>query len=112
MLSCREIIEKSDNPKSKLICVFGCGGDRDKSKRPKMGNIATTIADFTIVTDDNPDLKILKILLQIFFRNKGGTKSRTIKISNRANAINFAVKISQKDDLILIAGKGMKIIKL
>ncbi len=107
LLSCREIIEKSDNPKSKLICVFGCGGDRDKSKRPKMGNIATTIADFTIVTDDNPRFEDSEdIIADIFQGIKEEQKAGTIKISNRANAINFAVKISQKDDLILVAGKG------
>ena len=107
LLSCREIIEKSDNPKSKLICVFGCGGDRDKTKRPQMGNIAASIADFTIVTDDNPRCEDSEnIIADIFQGIKEKQKAKTIKISNRANAINFAVKLSQKDDLILVAGKG------
>ena len=92
--------------KNRLIVLFGCGGDRDKTKRPIMGNIAAHNADYVIVTSDNPrseePMSIINDILE-------GTKSAntTIKvIENRIEAIKFAVSIAQKDDIIVLAGKG------
>lgn len=86
----------------KLICVFGCGGDRDKGKRPIMGRISAARADVTIVTDDNPRTEkpaaIRKEILQ------GATGAR--EIGDRAEAIRAAVAMMGKGDVVLVAGKG------
>ncbi len=88
----------------KLYCVFGCGGNRDSSKRPIMGNIATKIADYVIVTSDNPRFEDPdEIIKQII----SGIKSDNfISISDRTSAIEYAIKTAQLGDIILIAGKG------
>lgn len=90
--------------KKKLICVFGCGGDRDKTKRPKMGRIATKICDFVIITSDNPRTENPKKIIKNIV--SGISKKNFEIIENRAKAIKKAIKISQKNDLVVIAGKG------
>ncbi len=91
---------------SKIIVVFGCGGDRDKSKRPQMGRIVCNNADFGIITSDNPRSEDpLKICKQI----EKGIKTRNYKvIVDRRKAIKEAVKMkkNKKDTAVLIAGKG------
>ncbi|NGX31654.1 MAG: UDP-N-acetylmuramoyl-L-alanyl-D-glutamate--2,6-diaminopimelate ligase [Chlamydiae bacterium] len=88
----------------KLICVFGCGGNRDRAKRPQMGHIATTLADHVIITSDNPrNEDPLAICQEIA---KGCSKNNFTIESNRKKAIQQALYSSQPDDLILIAGKG------
>jgi len=91
--------------KNKLICVFGCGGDRDKTKRPIMGKIATTIADFTIVTSDNPrSEEPAQIIADI---ESGIAQSADYEIHlNRSEAIGKAVQMAQPQDVVVIAGKG------
>ncbi len=95
----------ADKTKGKLIVVFGCGGDRDKSKRPKMAEAAEKYADRIIVTDDNPRTENReKIYADI---EKGLTKAGNyVVIGDRKEAIEEAVKISNSGDIILIAGKG------
>jgi UDP-N-acetylmuramoyl-L-alanyl-D-glutamate--2,6-diaminopimelate ligase len=95
----------SDKTKGKLIVVFGCGGNRDKSKRPKMAEAAEKYADRIIVTDDNPRTENReKIYADI---EKGLTKAGNyVVIGDRKEAIVEAVKISNSGDIILIAGKG------
>lgn len=88
----------------KLICVFGCGGDRDKGKRPIMGDISTKIADFTYITSDNPrtenpDEIINDIIVNIERINF------EVEI-DRGSAIKKAILNSKNNDIILIAGKG------
>ena len=92
--------------KNRLIVVFGCGGDRDKTKRPIMGSIAEHFADYVIVTSDNPRTEdpgeIIKDIL-------AGMKNSAVPvkvIENRTEAIKFAVSIAEKDDIIVLAGKG------
>ncbi len=86
----------------KLICVFGCGGDRDKGKRPIMGAIAARNADVVIVTDDNPRTEVPEtIRREILAAAPGATE-----IGDRAEAINTAVRMMQKGDVLLVAGKG------
>ena len=89
---------------SRLICVFGCGGDRDADKRPKMGRIATQLADFTIITSDNPrSERPLEIIAQI----RAGVVGDAFTIeADRRQAIRMALEMAQPDDLVLIAGKG------
>ena len=89
----------------RMICVFGCGGDRDRTKRPKMGKIAAELADIAVVTSDNPRTENPEqILLDIL----AGIPStiKPIVISDRAAAINEAILLAQPGDGVLIAGKG------
>lgn len=93
----------------RVLCVFGCGGDRDKTKRPKMGAAAAELADFSIITSDNPRTEDPhRILLDIEvgvqrMRNKD-VDYRVIE--DRAEAIRTAIAMARKGDLVLIAGKG------
>ena len=89
----------------KLYVVCGCGGDRDSAKRPEMGRIASREADVAIFTSDNPRTEDPeKILDQMEEGKEQG--SRTLRISDRAQAINTAVMLAQAGDIILVAGKG------
>lgn len=86
----------------KLICVFGCGGNRDKSKRAEMGKIASEIADICIVTDDNPRTESPKeIRKQII-----SACPKAIEIESRKAAIHKALSIIQPGDFVIVAGKG------
>jgi len=90
--------------KGKLIVIFGCGGNRDAAKRPLMGKIATTLADFTIITSDNPRKEDPKKIIEDI---KGGIAGKNFKvIENRKDAIYEGISMLQKDDCLLIAGKG------
>ena len=91
--------------KGKVWCVFGCGGERDKGKRPMMGRIAEKLADELIVTDDNPRLEVSSdIIDQILtgFSNK----EKIMVESDRAKAIDKAIANATEGDVVLIAGKG------
>lgn len=90
----------------RLVVLFGCGGDRDPIKRPLMGEAASRLADFVIVTSDNPRSENpMSIIEQIV---PGVQKYNTpyVVIENRREAIEYAVKNAQKDDVIVLAGKG------
>ena len=90
----------------RVISVFGCGGDRDTSKRPVMGEISGTIADFSIITSDNPRTEEpIKIIEQIEEGMKKA-KGKYIVIENRREAIKYAVEMASKRDIIVLAGKG------
>ncbi len=93
-------------PHNRIITVFGCGGDRDKEKRPLMGDIASQLSDIVIVTSDNPrGERPLDIIDDILSGIKNGKKTVYIH-ENRKKAIEYALKIALKDDIILLAGKG------
>jgi UDP-N-acetylmuramoyl-L-alanyl-D-glutamate--2,6-diaminopimelate ligase len=86
-----------------LWCVFGCGGNRDKGKRPMMGSIAERYADHVILTDDNPRFESSQqILADIEF----GMQTKPHVIANRKQAIAYVIDKSQAGDMILVAGKG------
>lgn len=86
----------------KIVCIFGCGGDRDRGKRPVMGKIATDLADKVIVTDDNPRSENpASIRQEILTTAKGASE-----IGNRHEAIEKAVMDLKEGDVLLIAGKG------
>ena len=88
----------------KLISLFGCGGDRDKVKRPQMGKISIDIADVTIITSDNPrSEEPMEIIRDI---EASLNKDKYIVIENRKEAIKKAINIANKGDVIVIAGKG------
>ena len=95
-----------DYCKGRLIAVFGCGGDRDPIKRPIMGKIGTDIADIAIITSDNPRTEEpVKIIEDILKGVDAGKKSCEV-IENRPKAIQYAMDIAQKNDIIVLVGKG------
>lgn len=93
-------------PKNRLTVLFGCGGDRDKTKRPIMGTIAANSADFVIVTSDNPRTERPASIIKDILGGMKNTKTPYIVIENRIEAIKYAVTHAQKDDIIILAGKG------
>lgn len=94
--------------RGKLVVVFGCGGDRDRAKRPVMGEIATRLADLTIVTDDNPRSEEPAAIRAEIVRGIAEDRRNWIEIANgRHSAIAAGMEaLSSADDLLLIAGKG------
>jgi len=93
--------------KGKLRVVFGCGGDRDKTKRPRMARIAEELADFVIVTSDNPRTEEPTDIINDVVMGFVNGKKQTIAIEpDRKKAIELAIKSADKDDIVLIAGKG------
>lgn len=94
---------KPQTSNSKLICVFGCGGDRDRGKRPLMGRVASRLADHVIITNDNPrgedPLAIIADILE-------GVEAEYAVVPDRARAIQQAVAAARRGDVVLIAGKG------
>lgn len=89
----------------KMICVFGCGGDRDRTKRPKMGKIAADLADVAVVTSDNPRTEDPDRILQDVLAGIPTTANPTV-IGDRATAIRTAILQAQPGDGVLLAGKG------
>lgn len=122
LLSLKEILKNEENQEGKIITVFGCGGDRDRTKRPLMGEISGKLSDLTILTSDNPrtedplviinEIEIgLRSLLLRKWSNDDITLWRKekgyIKILDRREAIRYAIKLAKPfKDTILIAGKG------
>lgn len=97
----------SEIPHRRIITVFGCGGDRDPTKRQPMGMIASLMSDTVIITSDNPRTEEpIKIIKEIELGAKKTNKNNYIIIEDRSKAIKKAIEIAQKDDIILIAGKG------
>lgn len=88
----------------RLIVLFGCGGDRDQNKRAKMGRIASTLADFTILTSDNPRYERPRGIIKDI--EKGMVNNRYKIIEDRRAAINCAINFKKNTDILLIAGKG------
>ncbi|MEN9406090.1 MAG: hypothetical protein RLZ12_374 [Bacillota bacterium] len=96
---------KSCRP-DKLIVVFGCGGDRDASKRPTMGKTAGTIADYCLITSDNPRSENPKQIMKEIASGIKDTSCSYKLIHDRQKAILSAIEIAKPNDIILIAGKG------
>lgn len=92
--------------KNRLVVVFGCGGDRDKTKRPIMGSVAARYADYCIVTSDNPRSEVPADIIKDILVGMEGTVTPYKVIENRIEAIKYAVETAQKDDIIVLAGKG------
>ena len=94
----------------RIICVFGCGGDRDTGKRPKMGVVAAELADYIIATSDNPRTEDpYRILLDVEVGLQRGGKRKHddyVVIESRREAIFHAIAQARRGDLVLIAGKG------
>ena len=92
--------------KNRLIVVFGCGGDRDKTKRPIMGNIAVHFADFAVVTSDNPRTEEPGAIIKDILEGMKGSATPYKVIENRIEAIKYAISIALPDDIVVLAGKG------
>jgi len=90
----------------RLICVFGCGGDRDRTKRPQMGKIAYDLADLAIVTSDNPRTEDPQRILDDIVAGIPATLPAAQVVGDRAEAIRRAIAQAQPGDCVLIAGKG------
>lgn len=91
----------------RLICVFGCGGDRDKEKRPEMGKVATKKATLSIITSDNPRTEEpSQIIKEIEAGIEAQNFSKYTSIPDRKEAIKMAIKFAEPKDIILVAGKG------
>ena len=94
--------------KGKLWVVFGCGGDRDNKKRPIMGGLALELADKVVVTSDNPRTENPELIIDEIFtalQNVPAGKE-VFRLSDRREAINFALAHAAAEDVIMIAGKG------
>ena len=89
----------------RLICVFGCGGDRDRGKRPKMGKISATIADYSVITSDNPRTEDRDRILNDILMGLPDGSSYDL-IPDRKEAIGHAIRLAKAGDLVAIAGKG------
>ena len=100
-----ETIEEIRQPHQKLIVLCGCGGDRDKSKRPEMAAIAVKYADISIFTSDNPRTESPEQILQDMVEGLPAD-ARYLKIADRGEAIRTAAMLAAAGDIILLAGKG------
>ena len=92
--------------KGRVIAVFGCGGDRDPIKRPIMGKIGTDLADWAIITSDNPRTEDPNKIIQDIQKGVDPQKKNYEMIENRPKAICHAMDIGEKNDIIILAGKG------
>jgi UDP-N-acetylmuramoyl-L-alanyl-D-glutamate--2,6-diaminopimelate ligase len=121
LLGLRSILESRPQKHGKMITVFGCGGDRDRTKRPLMGQVAGKYSDLAILTSDNPrtedPLTILeeveKGLKSLPIKEWGPneiklwrSKKGYLKVADRKEAIRMAIRLAQPLDVVLIAGKG------
>ena len=91
--------------KGQLLCLFGCGGDRDRGKRPEMGAIAARLADRVIVTDDNPRGEDGDAIVADILAGLAAPQAVTV-VRDRAAAIALAIGQAGPDDIVLVAGKG------
>ena len=92
--------------RGKVICVFGCGGDRDSGKRPIMGEISGRIADYTFITSDNPRTEDPQKIVDQIEEGIKKTKGKYSVVVDRTEAIRQAIKMATKRDIIVLAGKG------
>ena len=90
----------------RVICVFGCGGDRDKTKRPIMGEISGRLADYTIITSDNPRTENTEEIIKEIEAGTKKTKGNYECITDRKEAMKKAIAMENKNDIVIIAGKG------
>jgi UDP-N-acetylmuramoyl-L-alanyl-D-glutamate--2,6-diaminopimelate ligase len=103
----RELVDSSlvTRHSSHLICVFGCGGNRDHGKRPQMGRVAAGLADRLVVTSDNPRNENPRAIIDDIVAGTRGTRAIVIE-ADRRKAIRRAVGAARRGDIVLVAGKG------
>jgi UDP-N-acetylmuramoyl-L-alanyl-D-glutamate--2,6-diaminopimelate ligase len=107
MENCLRAIHESfpSERRGRIICVFGAGGDRDKTKRPKMGRVAAELSDIIVLTSDNPRFENAEEIVKDI--QAGIPASATVQVEvDRRKAIRLALGMAQRNDVVLIAGKG------
>ena len=95
-----------ETAEGRVVVLFGCGGDRDKTKRPIMGAIAAKLADFVVVTSDNPRTEEPMEIIDEIVRGMKGIRTPHVIIENRKDAIAYAIDNHIPGDVIILAGKG------
>lgn len=98
--------------KGRVITVFGCGGDRDKTKRAEMGRIAGNLSDLAIITSDNPRGENPLLIINDILGGMERSRARLAVIENRREAIEFALKKAKTGDTVLLAGKGHETVQI
>ncbi len=96
----------------RVICVFGAGGDRDRLKRPKLGRVAASLADFSIVTSDNPRSEVPAAIASQIVAGMGLRSKTPVVLLDRHEAIDAAIRLAQPGDCVLIAGKGHETVQI
>ena len=91
---------------NRLVCLFGCGGNRSKLRRYEMGEVSGKLADLTIITSDNPRFEEPQAIIEDIKEGIGKTNGRYVEICDRKEAIRYAIAHGQKGDIIVLAGKG------
>ena len=92
--------------RGRVIAVFGCGGDRDSLKRPVMGRIGVELADVAVITSDNPRTEEPMAIIEDILKGVPEQADNYIVVENRRKAIRYAMDIAEKNDIIILAGKG------
>ena len=98
--------------KARLLCLFGCGGDRDRSKRPLMTDAAFSFSDEVVITQDNPRSEDPKQIIADILSGVPDKSANYIIEENRFKAIETILKMAKKDDLVMIAGKGHETVQI
>jgi UDP-N-acetylmuramoyl-L-alanyl-D-glutamate--2,6-diaminopimelate ligase len=94
-------------PKRQLICLFGCGGDRDKTKRPEMAQVAERLADRLVITSDNPRTEVPEAIIEDIRKGLSPAAAvKTLVITDRREAIRTAILTAPEGATLLVAGKG------
>ena len=96
---------KEYNPK-RLVCLFGCGGNRSKARRYEMGEVSGNLADLTIITSDNPRFEEPQDIIDDIKIGIGKTSGKYVEIIDRKEAIRYAIENGEVGDVIVLAGKG------
>ncbi|WP_334294001.1 UDP-N-acetylmuramoyl-L-alanyl-D-glutamate--2,6-diaminopimelate ligase [Anaerosacchariphilus polymeriproducens] len=91
---------------TRLVCLFGCGGDRSKLRRYEMGEVSGKLADLTVITSDNPRTEEPQAIIDDIKIGMAKTDGKYVEISDRKEAIRYAIEHGQKGDIIVLAGKG------
>ena len=90
----------------RLVCLFGCGGNRSRQRRYEMGEVSGRLADFTVITSDNPRFEEPQDIIEDIKTGIGKTEGRYVEICDRREAIAYAISHAEEGDLIVLAGKG------
>ena len=90
----------------RLVCLFGCGGNRAKSRRYEMGEVSGNMADLTIITSDNPRMEEPQAIIDDIKTGIGKTQGKYVEICDRKEAIAYAIDHGEPGDIIVLAGKG------
>jgi UDP-N-acetylmuramoyl-L-alanyl-D-glutamate--2,6-diaminopimelate ligase len=90
----------------RLVCVFGCGGNRSKLRRYEMGEVSGNLADLTVITSDNPRFEEPQDIIDDIKIGMAKTSGKYVEISDRKEAIRYVIENGRKGDVIVLAGKG------